>query len=89
MGFEPREFRPLKSIWKKGFLYLGQWRIGTNIIEGRAVIIYRDGTLYEGYVKDNQITGYGRLIYQDSQAYLGEFKARLYHGFGVKRDFVT
>ena len=53
MGFEPREFRPLTKHPTKGYLYIGQWRIGEHVIEGRNVIINAQGTLYEGYVKDN------------------------------------
>ena len=60
MGFGPRELRPLsKHPKKKNHVYLGQWRIGKNVIEGRGVIFNQSGLLYEGYVKNNEITGYG------------------------------
>ena len=72
MGFEPRELRPL-AIHPKSpdCVYLGQWRIGTNVIEGRGVIINRNGSIYEGYVKNNVMTGYGRNIWTQKQSYLG------------------
>ena len=69
MGFKPREFRPLTRHPINGYLYLGQWRIGENVVEGRGVIVYGHGALYEGYVKNNETTGYGRRISHSGQVY--------------------
>lgn len=61
-------------------MYLGQWLIGTNITEGRGMIFTRDGLLYEGYVKNNERTGYGRTILRslvfgkNVEVYQGEHK---------------
>lgn len=86
MGFKPREFRPLTKHPTKGFLYLGQWRIGEDdVMEGRCVIICVNGALYEGYVKNDQITGSGRSISRKRQAYIGDFQDGKFHGFGVSR----
>ena len=76
MGFAPREFRPLRRHPKaKSSFYLGQWRIGQNVVEGRGVIFSRQGGIYEGYVKNNEMTGYGRSIKGDKNSYQGEHKA--------------
>lgn len=45
---EPREFRPL-AILSNGTIYLGQWRIGTDIKEGRGVLIDKFGSITESY----------------------------------------
>ena len=57
----------------RGSFYLGQWHIGTNVMEGRGVIIHYDGVLYEGYVKNNRMEPYGRFMYRDGQTYQGAF----------------
>ena len=66
MGFKPREFRPLAEHPNhKDSVYLGQWRIGSNVTEGRGVIIFRNGCIHEGYSKNNETTGYGRSIWPE------------------------
>lgn len=48
MGFSSREFRPLAkmpiadNLGKKSH-YLGQWRIGEDIVEGRGVLFAGNG----------------------------------------------
>ena len=66
MGFGPREFRPLTRHPKnKNCFYLGQWRIDENVTEGRGVIFNHKGFIYKGYVKNNQIIGYGQSYWTD------------------------
>ena len=64
---------------------MGQYRIGTNIMEGRCVIINQCGVLYEGYFKNYRMQPYGRIMYRDGQSYQGKFKGERLHGFGVLR----
>ena len=86
MGLAPREFRPLKQhrYDKTLCYYLGQWRIGTDIMEGRGVIIFcDDGSVYEGYFRKNKIDSYGRYMYHTGNSYQGGFNAGKRHGFGT------
>ena len=75
LGFAAREFRPLTKfrLGKEDCFYLGQWRIGKDIIEGRGVIFSENGTVYEGYVRKNKIDAYGRYVYCSWNSYQGEF----------------
>ena len=44
MGFGPLEFRPLtRHPKKKNSLYLGQWRVGMKVTEGRGVLFKHTG----------------------------------------------
>ena len=52
------------------------------------MIIYGQGALYDGCVRNNQMTGYGRRISRNRQAYIEEFKDGKFHGFGVLRHLV-
>ena len=37
-------------------------RIGTQVREGRGVLVKRDGALYEGWFRNNKFHGRGRVI---------------------------
>jgi hypothetical protein len=63
--------------------YQGEWIAGTNIRDGRGFQIWPDGSLYEGYWKDNKANGKGRLIHADGDVYEGEWKDDKAHGYGV------
>jgi hypothetical protein len=45
----------------------------TDIREGRGIQIWRDGSRYEGYWKNNRANGRGRLIHADGDVYEGEW----------------
>ena len=47
-------------ILPDGTYYDGEWIIGTDIREGKARIIYTDGNLYDGWVKQNKKSIRGR-----------------------------
>ena len=52
------------------------------------MIIFGHGALYEGYVKNNEMTGYGRYMSRNRQSYTGEFLDGKFHGFGVNQYIV-
>lgn len=51
--------------------YIGQWVKNKDIIEGRGIALYPDGTLYQGFWKNNQRNGAGMMIYANGDVYLG------------------
>lgn len=50
--------------------------------DGRGYQIWADGSLYEGYWKNDKANGRGRLIHADGDVYEGEWKDDKAHGFG-------
>lgn len=49
--------------------YQGQWVVGSNVRTGRGQLCWPDGSVYEGYWKDNKANGKGRLIHVDGSLY--------------------
>ena len=49
---------------------------------GKGVLIEADGSLYEGYFKDDLKCGHGRQIYPNGKWYQGGWINGKYHGFG-------
>ena len=55
------------------------------------ILRWQDGSIYEGYWKDNMANGYGRLIHSDGDVYEGEWnndkaegQGTYYHSDGAK-----
>ena len=78
---EEREQRPMVRL-ANGSSYLGEWRVGSQVREGRGVQVWPDGSLYEGYWKGNKANIYGRLLHKDGDIYQGEWLDDKAHGFG-------
>ena len=57
--------------------------IGSDIREGRGQQIWPDGSMYEGWWKDNKANGKGRLIHADGDVYDGEWEGDKAHRYGV------
>ena len=62
---EERDFVQLEN----NLFYKGQWN-KNNLKEGRGYQIWLDGSIYEGYWKNNMANGKGRLIHKDGDASL-------------------
>ena len=60
----------------------GKYR--TRVMKGgsKTIIKYKDGTIYEGDVKDGKENGYGTTTYKDGAVYVGNYKNGLWHGQG-------
>lgn len=72
--------RPLITL-DNGAEYEGEWdEQGRK--DGRGVQIWVDGSLYEGYWKNDKANGRGRLIHADGDVYNGEWKDDKAHGYG-------
>jgi len=51
--------------------YDGDWILGRDIRQGKGRQIWPDGSMYEGWWKDNKANGKGRLIHADGDVYDG------------------
>lgn len=55
-----------------GAIYHGQWtKDGKR--EGKGIQIWKDGSKYTGYWKNDQANGKGRLVHADGDVYEGEW----------------
>ena len=64
-----------------GAVYEGQWT-KEGLREGRGLQVWKDGSKYEGYWRDDMANGYGRLIHSDGDVYEGEWVNDKAHGRG-------
>ena len=67
--------------------YRGEWRVVDDqlIRQGYGILVWPDGSLYEGYIVGDQCNGYGRLIHANGDQYEGEWCNDRAHGFGTYR----
>lgn len=77
-----REKRGLTNI-DNDARYQGEWIVGSDVRDGRGFQIWPDGSLYEGYWRNNKANGRGRLIHADGDVYEGEWKDDKADGLGV------
>jgi hypothetical protein len=77
-----REKRPRVTIENKT-LYEGEWNVKTNERDGMGVLIWPDGSLYEGFWKKGKANGKGRLIHADKDVYIGDWLDDKAHGNGT------
>ena len=64
--------RPLKKI-ENGSFYLGEWKMGKNIRHGFGTLYRPDGSIYQGQISDNKLSGQGRFIDAGGNTYEGQF----------------
>ena len=64
--------------------YQGEWNVGVNphTRHGKGYQIWSDGSIYEGYWKDDKANGRGRLIHADGDIYDGYWQDDKAHGYG-------
>eukprot|EP00826_Nyctotherus_ovalis_P018707 TRINITY_DN1563_c0_g4_i3.p1 TRINITY_DN1563_c0_g4~~TRINITY_DN1563_c0_g4_i3.p1 ORF type:complete len:311 (-),score=106.52 TRINITY_DN1563_c0_g4_i3:49-981(-) len=62
--------------------YYGFWNKDTDERDGNGVMIWIDGSRYDGTWKENKASGRGRLIHADGDVYDGEWKDDKAHGKG-------
>jgi hypothetical protein len=65
-----------------GAEYDGEWD-ESGKKDGRGTQTWVDGSLYEGYWKNDKANGCGRLIHADGDVYNGHWKDDKAHGFGI------
>ena len=76
-----RRNRPLFTL-ENGAMYEGEWNESTNKRDGKGSQVWADGSLYEGYWKNDKANGKGRLIHADGDVYEGEWRDDKAHGQG-------
>ena len=57
--------------------------VNSGIRQGQGIQIWPDGSMYEGWWRDNKANGKGRLIHADGDIYDGYWKDDKAHGFGI------
>ena len=72
---------PMKTL-PDGAQYDGEWNRQTGMKHGRGYQIWSDGSIYEGYWKNDKANGRGRLIHADGDIYDGYWKDDKAHGYG-------
>ena len=68
-----------------GDKYQGSWIVlesGEQVIHGRGVYIYANGSQYIGWFKEGNIIGQGRLVYYNGDIYEGYTENMKYSGHG-------
>lgn len=65
-----------------GAIYVGEWT-KEGLRHGKGLQIWKDGSKYEGYWKNDMANGKGRLIHSDGDVYEGEWYNDKAHGKGI------
>lgn len=76
------EFRQ-EQILENQAKFEGQWIYGSNIRTGKGKQTWPDGSMYEGWWRENKANGKGRLIHADGDVYDGMWLDDKAHGHGV------
>ena len=76
-----REIREEVTL-ENGAKYTGEWD-ENDMKSGKGRQEWPDGSIYEGYYKDNKADFYGRLIHADSDVYCGQWRDDKAHGYGT------
>ena len=71
-----------KRILDDGNEYEGEWS-EEGKRDGRGVLFWVDGGIYEGYWANGMCNGLGRMIHADGDIYEGNWADDKHHGYGV------
>ena len=76
-----REYRE-ELTFDSGIKYEGEWDENNNT-SGKGKQVWPNGTIYEGYWKDNETHFYGRVIHHYGDVYCGQWKNGKANGYGT------
>eukprot|EP00826_Nyctotherus_ovalis_P010338 TRINITY_DN12737_c0_g1_i3.p1 TRINITY_DN12737_c0_g1~~TRINITY_DN12737_c0_g1_i3.p1 ORF type:complete len:288 (+),score=91.61 TRINITY_DN12737_c0_g1_i3:219-1082(+) len=68
---------------ENGAIYYGFWSAATELQDGNGVMIWPDGSRYDGSWKQGQTNGHGRLIHADGDLYEGGWVGDKANGYGT------
>lgn len=77
------EFKKIQVKNKDGDMYIGSFRKGTTIREGRGILISNENYIYEGFWIDDVKYGFGRLIMSNGNTYQGDWDLDMSQGRGI------
>ena len=77
-----RELRELQQV-ENNAQYYGFWNTATNLRDGSGVMIWPDGSRYDGTWVNNKANGKGRLIHADGDIYEGQWENDKANGKGT------
>lgn len=87
----PSEYKALEkleeTVYKDGGIFITdrvvmQDKKNPSYREGRGLMIFSDGSLYEGDWQKDKQDGFGRHIHLDGDVYEGQWKDNMAHGLG-------
>ena len=79
-----REIRDITEL-ENGAKYQGEWDSQTNLRDGRGVVIWANGTRYDGFFKQGKANGRGRIVHSEGDSYDGEWRDDKVHGHGIQQ----
>ena len=75
---------PGQQLVDGGGWYFGEWALGERKeMEGRGILVTKEGGVYEGWFLKGRLTGLGRYVSVEEEVYEGPFKNGVFHGRGV------
>ena len=77
------EFKHIQVKNDEGDAYIGEFRKGTTIREGRGILISHENYMYEGFWIDDVKFGFGRMIVFNGNVYQGEWNNDKSEGRGL------
>jgi hypothetical protein len=71
-GTEKTELRPVTPLPNGNGFYFGEWLLDFDVLQGKGMLIDKQGFLFEGWFINNQIVS-GRYIWSNLYTYTGSF----------------
>jgi len=69
--------------YENNTIYYGEWSLSPYQRYGRGIQIWKDGSRYEGYWKNDKANIKGKLIHADGDIYEGEWEDDKANGYGI------
>lgn len=70
-GVEVEVKQPVK--YENKSIYYGEWDIKNMKRHGRGILLWSDGSKFQGYFKDDKVNIRGKLIHSEGNYYEGEW----------------
>jgi len=79
--------RELRSIveMENGAIYQGEWDSQSNLRDGRGIVIWSNGSRYDGFFLNGKANGRGRIVHAEGDYYEGNWYDDKVHGYGVQQ----